>query len=126
MSIARRVKEKTIYLLLVPAMLITSNTAIAQKSGDAGTIFKNPIKYSSFTELLVSMLKGVTIILMPIMALMIVWIGFRMVLEGREKSAEYAKHKQSFIYALVGLFLVLGANGILSVIQNTVGEVIAS
>ena len=87
-------------------------------------IFCNPLKYDNFSELLLALTDGVTIILMPVIVLAIAYIGFRMVLAGKDKNADYTKWKNAFGWSLVGLFLVLGARGILFVIQNTLNDVL--
>ena len=127
--------QKTLYsaTLTIGIILLTLPVYATPGTGDDAPpppseyLFENPLKseYSSLTAVLLGVLKGITIILMPILALAIVYIGFKMVLAGKEKSADYDSLKKSFMWSLIGLFLVLGANGILSVIQNTVYEVIA-
>ena len=93
-------------------------------SDDSAYIFKNPLKYDSIGELILALINGITIIIMPIIVLCIAYIGFRMVWAGREKNADYNKWKNAFAWSLAGLFLVLGARGILYVIQNTVKDVL--
>ena len=88
-------------------------------------IFDNPIRYGSFGELLLAVLNGITLILLPFIALGIVFIGFRLVLTGASQPEKFGELKNSLIWALVGLFLVLGANGIIRVIQNTVQPILA-
>ena len=95
--------------------------------GDTGTgVFRNPIKHCSVEELLLSILDViVTIILIPIVVLSIIIIGFKMVVAGAQgNSEEYAKLKKAFGYALIGLFIVLAARGILEVVKSTVSEVL--
>ena len=87
-------------------------------------IFCNPIKYCSVSDLIIGVTNGATLILMPIIVLSITYIGFQMVLAGREKTADYTKWKNAFGWSLVGLFLVLGTRGILFVIQNTVNDLV--
>ena len=91
---------------------------------DPDVIFCNPLKYDTIGELILALTDGITIILMPIIVLGIAYIGFRMVLAGKEKNADYTKWKDAFMWSLVGLFLVLGARGILFVIQNTLNDVL--
>ena len=94
---------------------------------ESGDIFCNPIKYNSLEDLLLGAFDAiVTIILIPIMTLSIVFIGFKMVLAGVQGNSEaYAKLKKSFGYAMIGLFVVLAVKGILEVIKNTVGTLLA-
>lgn len=106
-----------IWLLLTQAINIYSQT-------NQGTIFENPIKYNSLGEILINLVDWVVIILIPILALSIVYIGFRMVLVFGSKPEEYIKWKNSLGWSLVGLFIVLGSKGIILVIQNTVDNVL--
>lgn len=105
-------------------VLMVSAIYPVAEAQDGVVIFNNPIRYSSLTELLVELADGVTLILMPFIVLGIVYVGFRMVMAGRDKTSEYTKLKKQFGYALLGLFLVLGARGILAIIQNTVKDVL--
>ena len=91
---------------------------------DSEYIFRNPLKYDSLGAVLLALINGITLIIMPIIVLAIAYIGFRMVWAGQEKNADYAKWKSAFAWSLAGLFLVLGARGILYVIQNTVKDVL--
>ena len=99
---------------------LTSATAHASGECDPEVIFCNPLKYDSIGDLILALTNGVTVILMPIIVLSIAYIGFRMVLAGKDKNADYGKWKNAFGWSLVGLFLVLGARGILFVIQQIV------
>ena len=102
--------------------LVTPISAYADCDPDV--VFCNPLEYDTIGELILALTDGITIILMPIIVLGIVYIGFRMVLAGKEKNADYSKWKDAFAWSLVGLFLVLGARGILFVIQNTLNDVL--
>ena len=108
----------------VATVLITPAAYAAENCGRKNTLFQNPIKYCNFTELLFALIDGVIIILIPVLTLGIVYIGFRMVLAGGSKPEEYTKWRTSLLYALLGLFLVLGVKGIFSVIDNTVGQLL--
>ena len=112
----------TVMLALLTAL--TPAVAYANCGCEDDALFCNPIKYCSIGELIIGVTNGVTLILMPIIVLSITWIGFRMVLAGKEKNADYTKWKNAFGWSLVGLFLVLGARGVLFVIQNTVNDLV--
>ena len=103
------------------SMLLCSSAVFAV---DDELIFDNPLQYDSLEDLLIALVDGITIVLIPIVVLAIAYIGFRMVLAGREKTADYTKLKEAFAWSLIGLFLVLGARGILAVIRNTVDDVL--
>ena len=105
---------------------LTPTIAHADCGCEPDVIFCNPIKYCSISDLIIGVTNGVTLILMPIIVLSITYIGFQMVIAGREKTADYTKWKNAFGWSLVGLFLVLGTRGILFVIQNTVNELVES
>lgn len=94
-------------------------------SAQDDTLFPNPIEATSIGQLLLQLVDGVIIILIPIITLAIVWVGFQMVLVRGSKPDDYAKWRTSFVWTLIGLFLVLAAKGILEIVQNTVGQVLA-
>ena len=108
----------SLFSLCGGVFLLTYTSAFAEP------LFKNPIKYNSLPQLLTDILQGVTIVLIPVMTLAIVYIGFKMVLAGASKPEEFAKLKQSLFWALAGLFIVLAAGGILSVIETTLKQVL--
>ena len=97
---------------------------------DGTATFYNPLQHDSLLPsngnegLLFALVDGITVVLMPIIVLLIAYIGFRMVLAGREKNADYTRWKNAFAMALIGLFLILGTRGILYVIKNTVVDVL--
>ena len=111
-------------VILALLTALTPAVAYANCGCEPDVIFCNPIKYCSVSDLIIGVTNGVTLILMPVIVLSITWIGFRMVLAGKEKNADYTKWKNAFGWSLVGLFLVLGTRGILFVIQNTVNELV--
>lgn len=99
-------------------------TTPAHANCDPKYVFCNPLEYDTIGELILALTDGITIILMPVIVLGIAYIGFRMVFAGQQKNADYTKWKDAFAWSLVGLFLVLGARGILFVIQNTLNDVL--
>lgn len=107
------------FFFILTFILIYTANSFAQK-----TIFENPIKHDSLGSLLIDLIDWVVIILIPILVLSIVYIGFRMVLVLGSRPEEYTKWKNSLGWSLVGLFIVLGAKGIILVIQNTVDNVL--
>ena len=111
-------------IILSLLTILTPAVAYANCGEKSDAIFSNPIKYCSVSELIIGVTNGATLILMPVIVLAITYIGFQMVLAGREKTADYTKWKNAFGWSLVGLFLVLGTRGILFVIQNTVNELV--
>ena len=97
---------------------------------DGTATFHNPLQYDSLLPsdgdegLLFALVDGLTIALMPLVVLAIAYIGFRMAIAGREKTADYTRWKNAFAMALIGLFLILGTRGILYIIKNTVEDVL--
>ena len=104
--------------------LLLSAVCVAVTYAESPTILENPIEHDSITDLLLALLSGITLVLIPIMTLAIVYIGFNMVIAGYSKPDDFKKYKEQLMYALLGLFLVLGARGILSVVRNTVGDIL--
>ena len=92
----------------------------------AQPIFSNPIRYNSLGELLLAVVDGVVTILIPVMVLAIVWIGFKIVVGLYQgKGEKFVEARNDLLTAFLGLFIVLAANGIIAVIDNTVSNVLA-
>ena len=91
-------------------------------------ILDNPLKVNSIDELILSIVDGALIILIPFLTLALVYIGFRMVMafsKGDASGPEYTKWKDTLLWTLLGLAIVLGAKGILEVLKNSISNILA-
>jgi hypothetical protein len=87
--------------------------------GVGGIQIENPIKAKNFEELidsLVNFLFYVAIVLAP---LMIVWGGILFLTSGGD-SKKYETGKSVIMYAAIGLFIVMFAKGVISIVRNII------
>ena len=108
------------YTLVVPGFEVFAADEVVKTA----LILENPIKANNFSDLIIGISTGVIDILIPIMVLAIVWVGFLMVWYGATNPNKLDDLRWSLSYALLGLLIVLGAKGILHVIQSTVQGVL--
>ncbi len=80
---------------------------------------KNPIKSTSFIQLVKTILEGVIKIGIPFIALAIIYCGFLLV-SAEGKPEEIKKAKSSLVYTLIGSALLLGAWTIVQILSETV------
>lgn len=85
-------------------------------------LLENPLNVNTLDSLIIGIVDGIVLILIPIMVLAVVWTGFNLVINSK-KPEELSKSKNSLMWSLVGLLLVLGANGVLEIVKNTVNSV---
>ncbi len=84
-------------------------------------ILENPISgVDSIGGLFIKLLDSILIIAIPIITLALIYTGFKMVISNRN-TRESAK--QSFLYVLLGAFLILASKGIIELLENTVKQV---
>lgn len=84
-----------------------------------GVCIENPLAANSITEFFLLLIEILLIFAIPIIVFFIILAGFKFVTaQGNESTISEAK--RALLYAIIGALLILGANLILAVIQNTV------
>ncbi len=99
-------------------------SSISDHSGENNSIgIQNPLKnINSIPQLIGAVLKFVVNLLSIAGALYIIWSGFMFVkAQGNEKELEAAK--KSFVNAIIGMAIILGAWGLAQVIAKTIDSV---
>lgn len=89
--------------------------------GKAVTI-KNPLKVNSIQEIIAEALKFVVNLLAIAGVLYIIWTGFLFV-KAQGNPSELEKAKTSFLNAIIGMAIILGAWAIATAIANTINKV---
>lgn len=79
----------------------------------------NPIKSKSITGLIKTILEGIIKIGMPVVVLAIIYSGFLFV-SARGNSEKLGKAKDSLLYTLIGVAILLGSWAIAQLITDTV------
>ena len=110
-------------ILTVPAFIYGSEGS----SGDGGEgttagqriTLQNPLKVKTIAELLKLILDIVTIFAVPIIIFFIIYSGFLYV-TARGDPTKITKAKDALLWSVIGGVIILGANVLLVIIQNTV------
>lgn len=105
-------------------MLVLSFTpaiSLAQDSGGGSTsLLQNPLRFNSIHELVAGLLSLLVTFAIPVLALAFAYSGFLFIKGASGKSGDYEKAKTALLYSAIGGAVVLGAEIIVRVLQNTV------
>ena len=85
------------------------------------TFYSNPTGYASFGQVFWMVVDFILTIMIPIMALALVWVGFKMVIN--QDVSKIAENKNLLIGVIVGIFLVLAAKGLVGTVINSVNQI---
>jgi predicted small integral membrane protein len=96
------------FLLALPAHAQTPEPTI---------LLPNPSGIASFEELFGTIVQWLTTLLVPVLAIIIIYGGFQM-LTARDNETQFKKGKKTITYAVVGAAVILVANGIILVIES--------
>ncbi|HEY1036995.1 MAG TPA: pilin [Candidatus Paceibacterota bacterium] len=83
--------------------------------------FTNPIKADSLSQLLVQLLRVVTMLGAIVVVFFIIWSGFKYV-TARGDSKKISEATQTLTWTVVGAAVILGAQVIARAIQNTITQ----
>lgn len=86
--------------------------------GTTGVTLVNPLKVDNLQDLLNIILDAVIYLGTIVLVIMLVWVGFLFV-KAQGKPEELTKARQAFIWTIIGGLILLGARGIMTVIQST-------
>ena len=104
-----------VYFLGMPG---TSHAASTTTDKVLKVTLENPIKASTFQGFISSVLKGVMILLTPVIVLMFIWTGFLFV-KAQGNAEDLTTAKKSLMFTIIGAALVLGAEGLSQVLMAT-------
>ena len=94
------------------------SVAAAQIQADRQAGFLNPLKADSLSSLLALIINGAIMILMPLVVLVIIYSGLMFLLaQGNEQKLKKAKN--NFLWVIIGVAVLLGAEIISKVLQTT-------
>lgn len=90
-------------------------------SGPTKINIDNPIKYTTLIDFVEAILELVVQIGMPLLVVMIVYVGFKFV-TARGNEGKLSEAKTAFFWTIIGAAIVLGAFVISTVLQNTINN----
>lgn len=86
----------------------------------AQKLIENPLKQDSFLGLLTSILEVLVQVAIPFVALALIWFGFQLVFASSSgDSSKVEKAKAGIFWAVVGAFIIIASQAIVSVLENT-------
>lgn len=88
----------------------------------APSTIKNPLKVNSIQELISEVLKFTVNLLAIAGVLYIIWAGLKLV-AAQGNDAKITEAKKSFMNAIIGMAIILGAWAIATAIANTINKV---
>jgi hypothetical protein len=83
--------------------------------------WENPTGFSSAEELIISILRALTVIAIPLIVLMIIYGGF-LYSTARGNAEQLRKATMTLTFAIIGGILVIGAVAITEIVGDTVQE----
>lgn len=98
----------------VPPPADSNNISISFK-------LKNPLgsDTADLNTFLQNILKAIVMLITPVVVIMMIYSGFLFV-TARGAAEELTKAKQALLYTLIGAAIVLGAQGIATLLKNTI------
>ncbi|MDB4984391.1 MAG: hypothetical protein JWM20_570 [Patescibacteria group bacterium] len=115
-----------------PASCTASVTAAAAKPSDdknPDNFLKNPLSSSlnSFPKIIAAIVNNIVLpIMIPFIALMLIYSGFLFVIARKKGSTDgYAVAKKTLMYTMIGAALVLGAFVVSNALQGTLNDLLA-
>lgn len=106
-------KKIYLYILLICFPALTS----AQGSAE----ITNPLAAENITEFLETVLDVITTLSVPVIAIMIIYAGFMFVTAGGDEG-QIEDAKKTALYTAIGAAIILGAELIVTVLENTAGS----
>lgn len=104
---------------LLPLTVLAENGAVDLPSSNIQIQFQNPLKSPDLDSLIRDVVNIITYILVPLMALFIMYVGFQYVTAQGNKGKLMNTH-ENLKWVLIGSAIILGTGTILAVIQNTI------
>ena len=109
---------------LIAVLLYRSNNVLAASPGGENppdlnqTInFPDPIGGKGFQEIVKNLVDFLTVIAVPLVAIMIIIGGIQLMTAGGNE-AQISKGKETIKYAVIGFIVVVSANGIIAIIKD--------
>ena len=114
-----------IFLVVFSSLLFSANFAIAQSDSCGNTCpggavcIPNPLKACSFKELIEAIIKFLQELAAVVTAIVIVLAGYNFVTSMGDP-AKVSQAKKMVLYALIGLAIILMAQGIIALIDTVI------
>lgn len=109
-------------LIMILALSFCINIAFADTQPDGGANIENPLDTDTFYGLMLEIAQIVMEIGIPIAVLFIIYAGYLFV-SARGSEEQLKKAKKTFMWAVIGTAVLLGAVVITEAIKGTINEI---
>jgi hypothetical protein len=116
----KNIKEK-IAIITLNLLLATPLIAFGQDDCQNTNEICNPLAAENITEFLETVLDVITTLSVPVIAIMIIYAGFMFVTAGGDEG-QIEDAKKTALYTVIGAAIILGAELIVTVLENTAGS----
>jgi len=116
-------RNKIVYITIIIFLFIVLPTILLAQTGPPKPVkIENPIAVKSITDFISKILDIVVTIGTPIAVLAIIYSGFLFV-KAQGKPEEINRAKETFLYTIIGIVILISATAISTLIQNTVEDI---
>lgn len=112
--------KKLIPILILAILIMFSGVLVLSAEVCPPDTICNPLGATSFQEIIDSVISFIFYVALVVVPLMIVIGGFYIMTAG-DDSEKVKKGKQIIFYTMIGLFIVLFARGLISVLKGVMG-----
>lgn len=105
-------------IVVIPALILIPLTYAAAEAK-----LESPFVYKTVSDFISAVLRAVVYLSMPIIALFIMYAGFKYILARGNPGAISEAH-QNFMYVIIGALLILGAWVLATLIGGTISQLV--
>lgn len=110
--------KRLIPLVVVPAIILLPMVFVAAQAK-----LESPFVYKTVSDFISAVLRAIVYISMPIIALFVMYAGFKYILARGNPGAIDEAHK-NFLYVIIGSLLILGAWVLATLIGGTISQLV--
>ena len=110
--------KKSLFIAVVATLWLTVSAHVAFAQ-DCTTTLCNPLKAKNITEFLMNVVEVLLVFAIPVVVFFIIYAGYKFVI-AQGNQAQITEARNALTWAVVGGVIILGANLIITVIENTV------
>ncbi|MEK7499780.1 MAG: pilin [Patescibacteria group bacterium] len=111
------------YKRLIPLVILPALILLPLAYASAQAKLESPFVYKTVSDFISAVLRAIVYLSMPIIALFIMYAGFKYILARGNPGAIDEAHK-NFMYVIIGALLILGAWVLATLIGGTVSQLV--
>ena len=109
--------------ILASIQILALSILLTLPSLTAAQSLRNPTSFSGIADFIAGFLRAITLVALPIVALFVVYAGFKYV-SARGKPDKLTEANKNFVNVLIGAALILGAWVLATLIGGTITQLV--